>query len=256
MKRATGRIPDRLRYYLLALDDLNSYWGSLPCWQWDSDGISYLRPSRNRSIEDAVVIVLTGLPLPAFAHFRSDEQGRSFAWKKQDSPIKDPNGCGADRFVTLCSGIWLRGKLYALSLQGTLVVIEQERNRGFRVGSMGEQRRMVPGVPCKHFREILVESEGEILLVFLIFRKSVESVDGVEVRRLDTRKLEWVRLQDLGGRVLFFGTNCCVSVSAGEAEELGCRRRNCVYFKQSCLAVWSQYDMEMGTINHLTGLQD
>ncbi|CAI0452523.1 unnamed protein product [Linum tenue] len=255
MERATGRIPDRLRYYLLAPDDLNSHWGSLPCWQWDSDGRSYPRPSRNRSIEDAVVIVLTGLPLPAFAHFRSDEQGRSFAWKKQDSPIKDPNGCGADRFVTLCSGIWLRGKLYALSLQGTLVVIEQERNRGFRVGSMGEQR-MVPGVQCKHFREILVESEGEILLVFLIFRKSVESVDGVEVRRLDTQKLEWIRLQDLGGRVLFFGTNCCVSVSAGEAEELGCRRRNCVYFKQSCSAVWSQYDMEMGTINHLTGLQD
>ncbi|CAL1404459.1 unnamed protein product [Linum trigynum] len=262
MARATGRIPDRLRYYLINLEDVNSYWGCLPCWNWAADDDSH-RPIHRSTIEDAVVIVLTGLSLPAFACFRSDEQLRNFAWKKHDSPINDPNGSGADRFVTLCSGIWLRGKLYALSLQGTLVVIEQERgsfsstsqNRGFRVGSMGEQR-MVPGVPCKHFREILVESEGEILLVFLIFRKSVESVDGVEVRRLDTRKLEWVRLHDLGSRVLFFGTNCCVSVPAGEAEELGCRRRNCVYFKNTCSGTWSQYDMEMGTINRVTGLQD
>ena len=61
-------------------------------------------------------------------------------------------------------------------------------------------KRAIPSVLPKHFREYLLESEGNILLVFLIFRKSIKVVDDVEVFQLNTTKLSWVRMAFLGDR--------------------------------------------------------
>lgn len=50
----------------------------------------------------------------------------------------------------------------------------------------------------------MLESEGEILLVFLISRKSsFKFFDHVEVYRHDLDKLNWIKMEKLGDRTLF-----------------------------------------------------
>ncbi|CAN0921202.1 hypothetical protein LINGRAHAP2_LOCUS32465 [Linum grandiflorum] len=225
-------------------------WGLLPPWESDQP-FHLIR--RHSSFQHRVLMVLTGLPVPAFAYYRIEMQ-YYHSWKKHDSPIVDPNGTvdtsNGGRYMSLCNGVWLRRKLYALSLQGTLAVIEEDDKDGFRVGAVGKQGRAVPCAPFRKFRECLVESGGEVVLVFLVFKKCMERVDGVEVYRLDVGKLQWVRTQSLGGggdRALFFGTNCCVSVDAPWEVGVACRK-NCVYLKANYFDDWSEYDMEIGTI--------
>ncbi|KAF7142776.1 hypothetical protein RHSIM_Rhsim05G0111900 [Rhododendron simsii] len=54
-------------------------------------------------------------------------------------------------------------------------------------------------------RKYLVESNGEILLVFLIVsRKSIHSVDNVEVHRLQFNTLSWVKMERIGDRTFNF----------------------------------------------------
>uniref|UniRef100_A0A3Q7ERK3 Uncharacterized protein n=1 Tax=Solanum lycopersicum TaxID=4081 RepID=A0A3Q7ERK3_SOLLC len=77
--------------------------------------------------------------------------------------------------------------------------------------------RAVPSVYSKHFTEYFVESNGEILLIFLI---SIRKVDKVEVMNLQMD-----------------GTNCCISVNA---SELDCRS-NCIYFNE--FATWKFYEL-------------
>lgn len=67
-------------------------------------------------------------------------------------------------------------------------------------------KRAVPSVYSSHFKECLLESDREILLIFLISRKSVNIVDGVEVFRLDVITLSWIKIERLrGDRALFLG---------------------------------------------------
>ncbi|KAJ9159228.1 hypothetical protein P3X46_024748 [Hevea brasiliensis] len=191
------------------------------------------------------VIVLTGIARPAFAFYKLRQ--KSEKWIKKDSSIIDPHCSDPHErahLLRFTNGIWFKDKFYALSLHGTLAVIE-DTDSDIRITALGK-KRAVPSVSSMHLRECLIESEGKILLVFLISRKSIKVVDDVEVYQLDTAKLTWIKKESLGGdRTLFLGANCCMSVSA---SRVGCRR-NCVYFTHGEDDGWWVYEMETATIN-------
>ena len=92
-----------------------------------------------------------------------------------------------------------------------------------------------------------MESNGEILLIFLISKKSINGVDDVEVFWLDFVRLSRIKTKSLGDQTLFVGENCCVSVSA---SKVGCKR-NCLYFHFSNNTIhgWWLYDMKSGSIS-------
>ncbi|KAK9184660.1 hypothetical protein WN943_025011 [Citrus x changshan-huyou] len=76
---------------------------------------------------NSLVMVLTGTTYPALVFYRK-KQGAEYAWMKQDSAIPDPN-CNSykserNRFMRFTNAIAHKGKFYALSLHGTLGVIE------------------------------------------------------------------------------------------------------------------------------------
>ena len=103
-------------------------------------------------------------------------------------------------------------------------------------------KRAGPTVHSSHFKECLLESDGEILLVFLISKKSVNIVDDVEVFRLDIGTLSWIKMERLGDRTLFRGSDCCMSVSA---SKVGCRS-DCIYFRNHIDEDWCAYDFQKG----------
>ncbi|XP_058215457.1 uncharacterized protein LOC131326624 [Rhododendron vialii] len=187
------------------------------------------------------MMVLTGMNHSAFAFYRL--RGGEYAWIKQDCTLVDPHSTN-NQLIQFTHAIGFNRKFYALSLQGTLAVIEEIDSR-LRINGLSKSRA-VPSVPSMHFKEYLVESNGEILLVFLIVsRKSIRSVDNVEVYRLRFDTLSWVKMEGIGERTLFVGTNCCLSVNA---SEVGCIR-NCIYFSYQTVEGWWVYDMERGSIS-------
>ncbi|WMV12715.1 hypothetical protein MTR67_006100 [Solanum verrucosum] len=104
-------------------------------------------------------------------------------WKKQGCNVTDPFDSGEHfQFV---NAIGINGKFYALSLQGTIVVIE-DIDSSLSVTKISSSRA------------VLVESEGEILLIFLISKRSIKKVDDVEIYRQDIPKLLWVKMESLG----------------------------------------------------------
>ncbi|KAF7142655.1 hypothetical protein RHSIM_Rhsim05G0099400 [Rhododendron simsii] len=187
------------------------------------------------------VMVLTGMNHPAFAFYRLREG--KYVWIKQDCTLVDPHST-TNQLIQFTHTIGFNGKFYALSLQGTVAVIEET---DYRLRILGlSKSRAVPSAPPMRFKEYLVESNGEILLVFLIVsRKSIRSVDNLEVYRLQFDTLSWVKMEGIGDRTLFVGTNCCLSVSA---SEVGCIR-NCIYFSYQTVEGWWVYDMERGSIS-------
>ncbi|XP_019165378.1 PREDICTED: uncharacterized protein LOC109161434 [Ipomoea nil] len=195
------------------------------------------------------VMAITGCDSPAFGVSRVDclTERRwcyfgALEWSKQDSTLIDPND-SEQQLMKFTNVVGYSGKFYALTLQGTLAVIE-EVNSQFHITKLC-RRRAVPSVPSKRFTEYLLESGGEILLVFLICRKSVMSVDHVEVLKLQLGdELSWIKMESLGDRTLFAGINSCFSVTA---TQVGCRR-NSIYFTHLSKDSWRLYDMETDTI--------
>ncbi|KAK2440334.1 hypothetical protein QL285_011757 [Trifolium repens] len=89
----------------------------------------------------------------------------------------------------------------------------------------------------------LVESEGELLLVDI-------DHDNLRIRVfiLDDKGMKWVKLEDLGDRVLFLGDGCSFSASA---SELCAPKGNCVIFMNNIFFL-SYMKMEYGmSIFHL-----
>ncbi|XP_058216725.1 uncharacterized protein LOC131327592 [Rhododendron vialii] len=121
-------------------------------------------PKDHKSI--CTVMVLTGIQRPAFAfcHLR----GGKYAWFKQDSTLVEPHSSN-HQLMQFTNAIAFDGKFYALSLQGTLAVMAKIDSH-FTITSLGTNRA-VPSVHAMHFKEYLIESNGEILLVFLVSRK-------------------------------------------------------------------------------------
>ncbi|XP_058215366.1 uncharacterized protein LOC131326560 [Rhododendron vialii] len=199
--------------------------------------LSSPRADRNST---CTMMVLTGFQKPAVVF--CDPSGGNYAWLKHDSTLVDPHSSN-QQLMKFTNAIGFKGKFYALSLQGTLAVIEKIDSH-FRITSLGTNRA-VPSVHSMHFKEYLIESNGEILLVFLVSRKSIHRVENVEVYRLRFDKLSWVKMESIGDRTLFVGTNWCISV---DASEIGCRL-DCIYFSYETDDEWWVYDMERGSIS-------
>ncbi|KAL2490925.1 putative F-box protein [Abeliophyllum distichum] len=118
----------------------------------------------------------------------------------------------------------------------------------FRLGWVGANRA-VPSVVSRQFREYLLESNREILLVFLISRKSIDVVDDVEVFRLDISKLLWVKVESLGDMMLFLEDECCMGLSASKVGSKG----SCIYFTHHRVKDWWVFDMETSYITQTSG---
>ena len=111
------------------------------------------------------------------------------------------------------NAIGFRGKFYALTLQGTLAVIE-EVDSHLKITSLGT-KGAIHSVSSKHFREYLVELDGEILLIFLISKKSINVVDDVKIFQLDLVRFSWTNMESLGDQTLFVGNSVvCLSLQA------------------------------------------
>ncbi|KAG8364166.1 hypothetical protein BUALT_Bualt19G0098800 [Buddleja alternifolia] len=189
------------------------------------------------------VLVLTGLSSPAFAFFRW-AKGEN-AWTIEDCTMKDPYS--PEQNMQFTNAIGFKGNFYALSLQGSLVVIE-DIDSCFRITGIGSGRA-VPSNLSRQFREYLVECNGEILLVFLVSRKCIGLVEDVEVFRLDIDKLLWVKVESLGDWTLFLEDECCMAV---DSSKLGCKK-NCVYFTHYRVDNWWVFEMENGRISQAFG---
>jgi len=197
---------------------------------------------------NCTVMVLTGIGQPAFAFYKLKRRSNGSwitaepQWTMQDCTLTEPLG-RQQKVAQFTNAIGFQGKLYALSVQGSLVVIEDVDSVAKVTDLSGT--RIVPSVSSNHFREYLLESEGEILVIFLLSRKrSVHGVDGVEVYQLNMARLSWFKVESVGERAVFVGSNCSVSVLA---SEVGCRR-NCIYFRHPVADEWTVYDMESGSV--------
>ncbi|MCD7457456.1 hypothetical protein HAX54_035104 [Datura stramonium] len=123
-----------------------------------------------------IIMVLTGASSPAFVFCKTGII-KECVWTKQDCNVTDPFGSG--EHFQFINAIGFNGKFYTLSLQGTLAVIEEIDSRLSVTGI--SSNRAIPSIISRQFKEILVESEGEILLIFLISKRSIKKVDDVEI---------------------------------------------------------------------------
>lgn len=137
------------------------------------------------------------------------------------------------------NAIGFEGKFYALSLQGSVVVIEDVGGSGFGITRVGGNRGLPSRVCWRRFREYLVECDGVIYVVFLGSRKGMNVVDDVEVLRLDVGEVLWVEVEGIGDWALFVEDECCMGV---DARKVGCKR-NCVYFTHHRVGNWWVFDM-------------
>lgn len=196
---------------------------------------------------ECFVLVLTGISHPAFVFYQICGGWKKHAWIKEDCTIVDPhcsNPSERRHFMRFTNAIGFKGKFYALSVQGTLAVTENIDSH-LRIAALGK-KRAIPSDSSLHFRELMVESGEEVLLVFLISKASSNIVDSVEVYQLDVDDLTWIKMESLGDRTLFLGSNCCMSVSA---SKVGCKR-DCVYYThRSGDYGWWVYDLDNATIS-------
>ncbi|KAM3377405.1 hypothetical protein P3S68_009818 [Capsicum galapagoense] len=164
---------DPAEYCLLIPTEGNcSYWNIPP---WDPTipfKFATLSSKPYNNYKSWSVLVLTGCSYPLFVVFQP-----GYKWMKQTRSLVDPN-CSKRQLMILTNAV------------------------GFEA---------VPSVFSKHFKEYLLESNGEILLIFLISEQSTRKVDKVEVfkLRMDDH-ISWLKLDNLGNRTLFAGTNCCM----------------------------------------------
>lgn len=91
----------------------------------------------------------------------------------------------------------------------------------------------------------MVESEGKILLVFLVSRDSIEVVDYVEMCKLNIGNLTRIKKESLGDLTLFVGANRCTTVLA---SRVGCKRNCTVYFTLCSVDGWWVYEIETAII--------
>ncbi|KAL0323015.1 UNVERIFIED_CONTAM: hypothetical protein Sangu_1920800 [Sesamum angustifolium] len=186
------------------------------------------------------VVVLTGISSPALMVYSWGQEKN--AWIKHECTTLDPYDA-KKRSMQFTNIIGFQGKFYALSLQGSLAVMEVISSR--LVVTTTGTNRAVPSVAARYFKEYLLESNGEILLVFLIYQKTLNVVDNVEVFRLHFPKLSWIKVERLQERALFLENECCIWINSSQT---GCRG-NCVYFTRSAADEWFLYDMESGCIS-------
>ncbi|XP_051120085.1 uncharacterized protein LOC127243902 [Andrographis paniculata] len=177
------------------------------------------------------VLAITGMCSPAFGFYKWGEP-----WILRNCVVEEPYAPG--QCMSFTNIVGHGGKVYALSLQGSVAVIE-----GVEITAIGANRAVPSGL-SRQFREYLFEVDGEILLVLLVSRKSIDVVNDVEVLRLDVGKLLWVKVKSIGEKALFVEDECCMGVVA---RSVGCKK-NCVYFTHHRTNVWWKFDMGNGHI--------
>jgi hypothetical protein len=96
--------------------------------------------------------------------------------------------------------------------------------RTFLVGPESSVELVQPSV-ADATQKLLVESEGKLLLVNM--HESYPNFFGIDLFQLDEKENEWVKLRDIGDRVLFLGSGCSFSAYA---SELALPKGNCVVF--------------------------
>ncbi|PHT41724.1 hypothetical protein CQW23_20578 [Capsicum baccatum] len=180
-----------------------------------------------------------------FPSFVVDQLGQNQKWMNLEcnqNGLIDPND-PKGQLIQFSNAIFVDRKFYALSLQGTLAVIQESRECQFQVTRLS-RKQAIPSNYSKHFIEYFLVTNGEILLIFLISERSNRTVDKVEVFKLQVEDLSLLKLDNLGDRTLFVGINCCFSVPS---SRIGCRN-NCVYFTHRLIDGWRLYDMRSGCI--------
>lgn len=147
-------------------------------------------------------------------------------------------------YMDFTDTVYLDGKRYAMSLQGTLVVVEEIDSVPTITGVASN--RGVPSLGWRFFREHLVELGGEIILILLIHQEALGVVDGVEVFQLCLHKLKWIKAERIGGKVV------CLEpwFKWGNSEEIGCKGDR-IYFTQPSFSGWLVYDMETASISYV-----
>ncbi|KAL9414626.1 hypothetical protein AB3S75_042982 [Citrus x aurantiifolia] len=145
---------------------------------------------------------------------------------KQDSAIPDPN-CNSykserNRFMRFTNAIAHKGKFYALSLHGTLAVIEDIESQP-RITALGP-KRAVPSVYSKNQLILLMMSKCFVLMLI---------------------HFHGLKLEDLEEIGHCLGSNCCMSVSA---SKMVCKS-DCVYFSHHREDDWWVYDLQRGSIS-------
>ncbi|KAH1049978.1 hypothetical protein GYH30_020454 [Glycine max] len=154
---------------------------------------------------NCTVMILTGISDPAFALCKVKETCwvTKWRWSKDCVTVEPQNqramqDCtlteqlGKQQVMQFTNAIGFKGKFYVLSVKGSLAVIE-EVDSVPKVTNLSDTRIVFLLFHQNHFREYLLESDGEVLLVFLIPRKSsMHIVDNVEVYQLNTGRLSWV----------------------------------------------------------------
>ncbi|KAE9448405.1 hypothetical protein C3L33_19697, partial [Rhododendron williamsianum] len=166
---ARGGVEPSDRYYLW--DPIDRPCGMLPLWDvsvpFKHVALSS-SPKDHKSIQRpafAFCDLTGGIQKPAFSFRDLRAIGGKYAWFKQDSTLVEPHSSN-HQLMQFTNAIGFEGKFYALSLQGTLAVMEKIDSH-FRITSLGTNRA-IPSVHAMHFKEYLIESNGEILLVFLV----------------------------------------------------------------------------------------
>ncbi|KAL3635398.1 hypothetical protein CASFOL_019945 [Castilleja foliolosa] len=208
------------------------------------------------SSSDGIRMVITGISSPAFVFYRIYQNYPDHLWKTRDCNITEYYS-GDNRFMEFTNVIRSQGTYYVISRQGTLAVIELVEYKGYsgkyRFTAFGNSRVVPNCQVSKHFREYLLEYEGEVYVVFLLSRVSINVVDSVEVLRLDKSKLSWKKVDRLVGDAMFFlQDDQCMGISA---RLLGCSKgSNCVYFTHDRAdGTWFVYDMKSGCISTTPG---
>ncbi|KAL8027562.1 hypothetical protein ABFX02_14G103300 [Erythranthe guttata] len=220
-----------------------------PDWNPDLSFRTCTLSSSPNGTDGCNAMVITGANSPAFAFcgWGKSRTERAF-WTFQDCCVEEPYNPG--EYMQFTNAIGFEGKFYALTLQGSIVVIEEDVDSCFRITVVGSgSRRGVPIGVSRQFREYLVESDGEILLVFLVSRKCIDVVDDVEVFRLDIDRVLWVKIESIGDRALFLEDECCMWV---DARKLGCKK-NCIYFTHHRVDEWLTFDLGSGEISPAFG---
>ncbi|KAL3635402.1 hypothetical protein CASFOL_019949 [Castilleja foliolosa] len=191
--------------------------------------------------------VITGISSPAFAYYKD---GIPFGcWRMGDCRIIDPYS-GDNTYMEFTNFIGFQGIYYLISRQGSLAVIELVDSDNYEITALGNSRVVPNCRVSKHFREYLLEYEGEIYVVFLLSRVTIKVVDDVEVFRLDKSTLLWKKVDCLVGDAMFFvQDDGCMGISA---SLLGFSKgSNCVYFTHNKAddGTWFVYDMKSGCIS-------
>ncbi|CAA0811261.1 Unknown protein [Striga hermonthica] len=220
----------------------------------------YSVPLRRALTSGNTRMVVTGLDSPAFAFSNKVEQNyvskicyySRRVWKTSNCRVIEPFSATNRQYMEFTNAIGLEGKFYAISLQGSLAIIEDSDGSGdYEITRLGTNRA-VPSKPCRHFREYLVRCESEIFLVLLLSMALVNVVDDVEVFRLDEWRLCWEKVERLSDDAVFFvQEECCLGMSA---SFLGCKsRNNCVYFRYEKAETWFCFDMKTRRISTTIG---